>query len=88
MHAALFVLKVPQISDPYSTIGFNKWSNKCRLVFILGLPVVVNLVSLNEAFMDFLKMSFVHKYLSSARQLRIKILIFNPHNMMKTAGGV
>ena len=24
LHAPLFVLKVPQISDPYSTIGFNK----------------------------------------------------------------
>ena len=33
----------------YRTIG--------PLVFILGSPVVVNLVSLNVAFIDFLKMS-------------------------------
>ena len=50
-------LFMPKISDPYSTIGFNRLSYKCKLVFILGSPVVVNFVSLNEAFIDFLKMS-------------------------------
>ena len=61
LHAALYVLNNPQISETYNIIGLIRLAYKCKLVFILGLPNVVSFVSLNDVLIDHLKNNYLTK---------------------------
>ena len=54
LQAAESVLNIPQISEPYKTIDFKVWSNKCRFVLILAAAPDKHLPSLYEALRDLL----------------------------------
>jgi hypothetical protein len=48
------VLNIPHISEPYKTIGFIVWSNKCKFALMLAAEPDKHLLNVHDAFKDLL----------------------------------